>query len=313
VIQALEAGGFDNPQTLAEEMNVVIDSVNASGAEASVAIMEAIGVQELLHLGAEETGIFPHNPEPTEQNLGVPGGVCDAVREQGADIGFAQDPDADRLAIVDETGRYIGEEYTLALSARAILTAHQRAGNKTDGLCLVTNLSTSRMLDDVCASFGARVLRTPVGEANVVEVMKREGAIAGGEGNGGIIWPRVCFVRDSIAGMALVLWLISPQGAGEGRKLKLSQLVNEMPSYAIRKRKVDLARREDAAPALERIASSMSGHTVDRSDGVWVNMESARSWLHVRPSNTEPILRLIAEAPTPAEANAILDAVQQLL
>lgn len=176
---------------------------------------------------------------------------------------------------------------------------------------LVTNLSTSRMIDDVARRYGARVIRTPVGEANVVEVMKREGALAGGEGNGGIIWPRVTYVRDSLSAMALTLWLMSPAGGGNGRKRRLSELVASIPRYAIEKRKVDLARREDAQPAIARICRAYAAQRIDRSDGAWVDFTggplAGKAWLHVRASNTEPIMRLIAEAPTSEAAGALLD------
>lgn len=301
LLGALDEAGFGDPALLGNNVGAVVDSVNASGVSGTQALMEALGVGEFLHLGADDTGIFPHPPEPTAENLAGAGGLCDAVREQEAQVGFAQDPDADRLAIVDEGGRYIGEEYTLALSALAILTAHKSAGRETKGETFVTNLSTSRMLDDVCGMFGARVLRTPVGEANVVEVMKREGAMAGGEGNGGIIWPRVAYVRDSLTAMSLVLWLI------RGKGKRLSEVVAGLPSYAIRKRKVDLARKEDAQVAVEKIARAYAGYKVDLSDGAWVDLADRRSWLHVRASNTEPIMRLIAEAPTAAGADALLD------
>ncbi|MFZ4573498.1 MAG: phosphoglucosamine mutase [Phycisphaerales bacterium] len=301
VLGALSDGGFGEPFAIGAELGVVVDSVNASGVAGAAALMEVLGVSEFLHLGAEDTGIFPHPPEPTEENLGGAGGLCDAVREHQADVGFAQDPDADRLAIVDEKGRYIGEEYTLALSALAILSAMKKSGAATEGRVFATNLSTSRMLDDVCAGFGARVVRTPVGEANVVEAMKREHALGGGEGNGGIIWPRTTYVRDSLTAMSLVMWLI------RSRREPLSRIVASVPSYAIRKRKVALGRKEDAVGAVERVAAAFSGERVDRSDGAWVDLASRRSWLHVRASNTEPIMRLIAEAPTVEEADRLLD------
>jgi phosphomannomutase len=188
-------------------------------------------------------------------------------------------------------------------------TQEGREGRPT----LVTNLSTSRMLDDVAAKYGGRVVRTPVGEANVVETMKRVGALAGGEGNGGLIWPLVTCVRDSLSAMALILWLLSPAGGGHGRARTVSELVAGVPSYSIRKRKVDLARKEDAAGACEKLATAFKGEHVDRSDGVWVDLVSKRAWLHVRASNTEPIMRLIAEAPTVAEADALLDYAQGVL
>jgi phosphomannomutase len=232
-------------------------------------------------------------------------------------VGFAQDPDADRLAIVDENGRYIGEEYTLVLAAVALLQARREA-SVTDlvpsGGVIAVNLSTSRMIDDVARVFHARVVRTPVGEANVVEAMKREAAagqnvVVGGEGNGGVIWPRVTYVRDSLSAMALVLALMARTGR------KLSELVADIPAYAIDKRKVDLARKEDARAAVDRIASHYRSAetTVDLQDGVRVDWPARRAWLHVRASNTEPVMRLIAEAPTAEGAATILGDAARLI
>jgi len=269
----------------------------------------------------ERAGIFPHAPEPTRENLGS---LCRLVKKSKAQVGFAQDPDADRLAIVDERGRYIGEEYTLALAAEAVLGAeagrHKAAKARTGGrgtrgdLVLVTNLSTSRMIEDVAARHGARVVRTPVGEANVVEAMKHERdkghrVLLGGEGNGGVIWPRVTYVRDSLSAMGLLLSLLAR------RKEPLSAIVAGMPAYAIEKRKVDLARKEDATPGVARIAKRYRGERgvrVDLQDGVRVDFDAERAWVHVRASNTEPIMRLIAEAPTAARARAILDEVSRV-
>ncbi len=287
---------------------VVLDSVNASGVEGGRRLLaQSLGC-ELVHVGAESSGVFPHAPEPTEENLSE---LAKSVARFSAEVGFAQDPDADRLAIIDEGGRYIGEEYTLALAAEAVLGAEERhQGQRGPERVLVTNLSTSRMLEDVAARHGAHVVRTPVGEANVVEAMKREAAagnevVLGGEGNGGVIWPRVTYVRDSLSAMGLVLALMSRTGK------TVSGLVAGMPSYAIEKRKVDLARREDALPAVERIARAYAKERVDTQDGVRVDFETGalagRAWLHVRASNTEPIMRLIAEAPTAEQARGVLE------
>ncbi len=318
-----ESGLCDNPATLAEGLSVAVDCVNASGRTGALEFLEAIGCNEVLALNIDDSGLFPHPPEPTRENLMLPGGLSEAVKESGADIGFAQDPDADRLALLDEQGRYVGEEYTLALGALALLeSAKERQGESamgrpTAGLVLVTNLSTSRMIDDVAARYGARVIRTAVGEANVVEVMKREKALAGGEGNGGVIWPRVTYVRDSLSAMALTLWLMSPNGGGKGRKRPLSELVAGLPSYAIEKRKVDLASRELATPAIEKIAAAYKAQHVDRQDGAWVDFKTGplagKAWLHVRASNTEPIMRLIAEAPTTGQANQLLDEASRII
>jgi len=320
---------------LGEGTKVAVDCVNASSSATAPRFLRSLGCEVVAIntvLEGDQAGLFPHPPEPTMENLSGKGGLCDCVRAQGCQVGFALDPDADRLALIDEQGRYIGEEYTLALSAWAILGAGMRASgmkgvkgaNGVDGgehRVMVTNLSTSRMINDVAATFGARVLRTPVGEANVVEIMKREGAIAGGEGNGGTIWPRSCYVRDSLGAMALTLWLFKHAhdtsmgqrlGKSSARGHALSGLVSCVPAYSIEKRKVDLARKEDATAAVTKIAAFYggAGQEVDLRDGAWVNFTKGqlanRAWLHVRASNTEPIMRLIAEAPSKAEAEGIL-------
>ncbi len=310
-----EAGLSDDPSRLGEGLRIAVDSVNGSGILGARLLLEALGCEEILHLGVEDSGIFPHPPEPTRENLSLPGGLCDAVAEAEFDVGFAQDPDADRLALVDGSGRYVGEEYTLALGAMALLESAAIDGKTAvRAPVLATNLSTSRMLDDVAAKYGGRVVRTAVGEANVVEAMKREGALAGGEGNGGLIWPRVTFVRDSLSAMALTVWLLSERGGGAGEKRTLAGLVDGLPSYAIEKRKVDLASRADADVAVEKVAKGFGGkYKVDRQDGAWVDLADRRSWLHVRASNTEPIMRLIAEAPTAGEASALLDEAAGLI
>lgn len=318
IMGALEDAGFvADAGVIGSGLNVAVDCVNSSGSLGSRLMLEALGCEEIMQLNNEDSGIFPHPPEPTAENLSLPGGLCDAVREIEADVGFAQDPDADRLAIIDETGRYIGEEYTLALGAMALLEAEQRRGENTNGAILVTNLSTSRMLDDVAARYGASVLRTPVGEANVVEIMKSRKALAGGEGNGGVIWPRVTYVRDSLSAMAMILWLLSPAGGGKGRKRKLSEIVRALPRYAIEKRKVDLRRREDSLPAIEKITKAYRAEKVDLQDGVRIDWQTGplagKAWLHVRASNTEPIMRLIAEAPTTADAAGMLDAAASVI
>lgn len=314
VLRAMtDFGVCADPGQVGGRVRVAVDSVNGSGSVAAKAMLDALGCHGVEHLNNSDSGIFPHPPEPTEENLTMAGGLSEATRQRGCHVGFAQDPDADRLAIIDEQGRYVGEEYTLALGVLALFEAQKRAGRKTQGLTLVTNLSTSRMLDDLAAKYGAAVKRTPVGEANVVETMKAHDALAGGEGNGGLIWPRVCYVRDSLAAMAMVLWLMSPSGGGDGGVRPLSALVSGMPAYAIRKRKVEIASREEAAPAVAKIAAAYKDARVDLQDGVRVDWDDRRTWLHVRASNTEPIMRLIAEAPTMAEADRALDAAAKVI
>jgi len=297
---------------------VVTDSVNASSSLID-RVFFASGPIECVQLGGSESGVFPHAPEPTAENLSGPGGLTEVVPGVGADIGFAQDPDADRLAIVDERGGYIGEEYTLALCALSVLSGIEVPA----GAVVVANLSTSRMIDDVAGRFGARVERTPVGEANVVERMKSlvasgERVVLGGEGNGGVIWPEVVHVRDSIGAMGLVLALMARRGQ------RVSELVGEIDAmgpgegvgYAMEKRKVPIGSREDAAPAVESLAAHFGrteGATVDRQDGVRVDFPEERAWVHVRASNTEPIMRVICEASSSARVGAILDETERVM
>jgi phosphomannomutase len=219
------------------------------------------------------------------------------VKRQRAAVGFAQDPDADRLAIVDENGTYIGEEYSLVLCAYWIMS-------KKPGVVTATNLSTSRMLDDIAAKFSGSVVRTPVGEANVVQAMLKENAIIGGEGNGGVIDPRIVPGRDSLVGMAYVLNLMADSGK------TISQLVAELPKYEIVKTKFE-CRREDANRAVEALKKEFASEKVDTQDGIRIDWD--RAWVHARASNTEPIMRIIAEAPDRAEAEKRIAQVQTVV
>ena len=275
-----------------KRFKVVLDSVNGAGCVTGATLLSKLGCQ-LIHLNATPDGQFPHEPEPTAANLTQ---LAGEVKRQRAAVGFAQDPDADRLAIVDENGTYIGEEYSLALAARLILA-------KKPGVT-AANLSTSRMLDDIAAKYGGRVARTPVGEANVVQAMLRDGAIIGGEGNGGVIDTRIVPGRDSLVGMAYVLQLMAETGK------TMSQLVAELPRYEIVKTKFE-CRREDANRAVEAIKLEFAHERVDVQDGIRIDWEN--SWVHARPSNTEPIMRIIAEAPDRAAAEARIAAVRAVV
>ena len=276
-----------------KRFKVVLDSVNGAGCVATATMLNKLGCQ-LIHINATPDGRFPHEPEPTAENLK---GLCEEVKRQRAACGFAQDPDADRLAIVDEHGTYIGEEYSLALCAKWILS-------RKPGSAVVTNLSTSRMLDDVVASTGSRVIRTPVGEANVIDRMLRERAPIGGEGNGGVIDPRIVPGRDSLVGIAYVLALMAATGK------TVAQLVAEIPRYEIVKTKFP-CRREDANRAVETLKKEFASERIDDQDGIRIDWD--RAWVHARPSNTEPIMRIIAEAPDRATAEARVAAVQKVV
>jgi phosphomannomutase len=279
----------------ARKLSVVLDSVNASGCEGGRLLLEALGCST-THINGEMTGIFAHTPEPTAENLS---GLAQTVRDMNgrAACGFAQDPDADRLAIVDENGRYIGEEFTLVLAALRMLEL-RGAG------VLAANLSTSRMIDDVAARFpGSSVLRTAVGEANVVAALKPVRGLMGGEGNGGVIIPEVCWVRDSLSAMALVLDLLASRGE------PLSVIVDALPRYAIIKTKLDLASiggLAAVAPALAKMKAAFASERVSDVDGVRIDFNDG--WVHLRASNTEPIARIIAEAPSRERAEQLVAA-----
>ena len=273
------------------KLKVVLDSVNGAGGVAGRMLLERLGCT-LVHLNAEPTGRFAHGPEPVEENVAE---LAQLTAAEGADCGFAQDPDADRLAIIDETGRFIGEEYTVVLAAKRMFDLH-------GGGPIVVNLSTSRMIDDLAGRYpGATVIRTPVGEANVAATMQQAGAMIGGEGNGGVIFPKVCFVRDSLSAMTIALSLL----VAEGRPL--SEIVAELPHYEMIKHRFDLKQlsgNDAAKEAVQRVTDHFAEADINTADGVRVDF--ADGWVHLRPSNTEPIIRLIAEAKTGQRAGELL-------
>ncbi|MBY0308759.1 MAG: hypothetical protein K2Q09_08465, partial [Phycisphaerales bacterium] len=279
-------------------LHAVLDSVTFSGLSSATLLLDGLGVEATGVNDPQRLvrGLFPHTPEPTRDNLV---GLSKFVKnlKARAHVGFAQDPDGDRLAVVDELGNYIGEEYTLVLAAMAM----GELGQLKKGRVLAVNLSTSRMIEDVAGWYGCHVVRTAVGEANVVEGMRANKSPLGGEGNGGVIWPKVTYIRDSLGAMALILALMAK------RKQTVSQLVAQVPAYSIVKRKVDLSPSINPKDVVAALADRYGRYKPDRTDGVWVNFSDRRAWLHVRASNTEPIMRLIAEAPTAEEAGGILD------
>jgi len=267
-------------------LRVVLDSVNGAGCLNSPALLAAFGC-DVIHVNGEPTGQFAHAPEPIAENLTQLG---DAVRDAGSSVGFAQDPDGDRLAIVDEQGSYIGEEYTLALATQSVLS--RRPGP------VAANLSTSRLIDAVARRYAVAVVRTPVGEANVARGMRDNDCVIGGEGNGGVIDPRITLVRDSLSAMSLVLQLMAATGK------RVSELVADLPRYAMIKQKFECPRERIAAG----VAAAFAGETVNRADGTRVDFEEG--WVHLRASNTEPIARIIAEAQDQSTAHALLERVR---
>jgi len=283
----------------AKRYKVVLDSINGAGCVETPMLLGRLGC-EVMHLNGEATGRFAHAPEPIEENLAE---LCQAVRRYKALAGFAQDPDADRLVLVDEFGVFIGEEYTLALAAAFVLT--RRKGK------LAANLVTSRMIDDVAAAAGVEVVRAPTGEANVVEAMQREGCIFGGEGGGGVIEPKVVPVRDSLVGIAYVLQYMTDTG------LRLSQLVSQLPRYTMLKTKLPcpagqdgpLAATQAILAATHQAFAGETGARFNDADGLRIDLPAG--WVCVRASNTEPILRIIAEAKDAATAQALVDKVRK--
>ncbi len=268
----------------ARKFRVAVDCCNGAASEATPAFLRALGC-EVVPLYTNPHEPFPRNPEPTPENLGE---LCRVVRQSGAALGFAQDADADRLAIVDEYGEPLGEEVTLALAVRHVL---RRAPGP-----VVVNISTSRMIDDVAGAAGCPVFRTKVGEVNVVEGMLAHGATIGGEGNGGVIVPAINPCRDSFVGMALILEALAAEGTG------IAAMRAQVPCYAIVKDKLTVPAR-DIGPALRRLQETYAGQEIDHTDGLKILW--ADRWVQARGSNTEPILRVTAEAPTDADAHAL--------
>jgi phosphomannomutase len=275
-----------------KRFRVLLDSNAGAGSRVGSILLSKLGC-ELVLLGGDPNGQFLHPPEPTAENLA---GVRQQVIDAKADVGFCQDPDADRLAIIDENGRYIGEECTLAICLDHVL--RQRPGP------IVTNCATSRMAEDIAAKYGVPFHRSAVGEANVVDKMLEVGAVFGGEGNGGPIDPRVGLVRDSFVGMALVLDAMASRGK------KVSELADELPRYEIVKRTVSLA-PEKLPAALDAVQSHFADAKPDRLDGL--RLDWPDRWLIVRGSNTEPIVRVIAEAPTAAAAEELVKAASGVI
>lgn len=275
-------------------LKVVIDCVNSVGGIILPVLLKELGVREVTELYCEPSGLFPHNPEPLPEHLGD---LSARVVSEGADLGLVVDPDVDRLAIVDEKGNMFGEEYTLVAVADYIL-------GKTPGNT-VSNLSSTRALKDITEKHGGKYTPSAVGEVNVVRTMKSTRAVIGGEGNGGVIYPAMHYGRDALTGAALFLSHLA--GSGE----TVSGLRSRYPDYHISKNKVKLDPEAPLDRILERVAEQYSGFEVNREDGVKVDMPGG--WIHLRKSNTEPILRIYSEAGTPGEAKKLAEEVIRLI
>ena len=278
----------------ARKFKVALDCIRGAGTVLLPRLLDALGC-EVIGLNLDPDGRFHRAPEPIAENLGE---LEKAVRDSGADIGMATDPDSDRLALVSNAGRAIGEDYTLAFAAQLVL--RHRKGP------VVTNLSTSRILEDVAGQAGVRLMRAAVGEINVARAMQREEAVIGGEGNGGVILPDVHHTRDAAVAAALVLQLMLETGK------PVSELVSAIPAYTIVKDKLprDAGSLEAAYDTLER---ELGAPDADREDGLRLSWAKERRWLHLRASGTEPILRIIAEAPSEGEARALVEQARRAL
>ena len=281
--------GVDVRAIRKRRFDVALDTVRGAGGAVMPALLERLGCR-VTAINLETDGLFPRPPEPLPENLKALGAL---VRRKKADVGIAVDPDVDRLAIVDEKGRPIGEDYTLAFAIRAV----RPSGRQT----VVCNLSTSLVVEDAAKEFGATVVRTPVGEANVARKIIELKAVIGGEGNGGVMYPALHVGRDAPVAGALLLGLLARERA------TVSELVGRAPRYTIVKAKLERGTRN--AESMGEVYAALRGHfrdaTADTQDGL--RLAWPDSWLHVRPSGTEPIIRLIAEAPTSAAAERLIE------
>jgi len=287
---------LDVERIRARRFHVALDCVRGAGGSSIPPLLEALGCR-VSAINLETDGRFPRAPEPLPENLGE---LARLVQTTGADIGMAVDPDVDRLALVDELGVPIGEDYTLAFAVRAVLRGLPAGGPRPT---VVVNLSTSLVVEDAARDHGARFMRAPVGEAHVARMIRDEGAIIGGEGNGGVILPSVHIGRDAPIGVALILQLLVESGE------KVSGLVGGAPRYHIVKAKAP--RGADLAPAYQALRKRFADATVDDRDGLRLSWPDR--WVHLRPSGTEPIIRFIAEAPTAADAESLIEACRTLL
>jgi phosphomannomutase len=290
----LELPHLDVPAIRASGLTVALDCVHGAGGPVMIDLLDRLGVS-FRGIGMDADGRFPRDPEPTAANLGDLGVL---VRETHADVGLAVDPDADRLSLVDETGRPMGEDLTLALATAAVL-------RRTPGP-VVTNLSTSQVVEDVATSFDCPLVRAAVGEVNVARRMQKEGAVVGGEGNGGVILSALHHTRDAPLAAALILQHLVDEGT------TLSEAVGRWPSYAIVKRKVAFP-REALDRAYRVLDEDLGAEVRDETDGLRLAWPGKRSWLHVRPSGTEPVVRLIAEAPHEAASMDLITKAGDIL
>ncbi len=276
------------------DFTVAVDAVNSVGGVVIPRLLRALGVKNIIELNCEATGKFAHTPEPIPENLTQ---ISDLMRSGKADVGFVVDPDVDRLAIVMENGEMFVEEYTLVAVADYVLS-------HTPG-STVSNLSSSRALRDVTNRHGCSYSAAAVGEVNVVTKMKETGAVIGGEGNGGVIYPAAHYGRDALVGVALFLTLLAKSGK------KVSELKKTYPEYAIAKNKIELTPDINVDAILAAVKERYANETVTDIDGVKIDFPD--NWVHLRKSNTEPIIRIYSEAPTMDQANDLAQQIKAVI
>lgn len=276
------------------DFTVAVDAVNSIGGQIIPQLLRSLGVKNIIELNCEPNGKFAHTPEPIPENLTQ---ISDLMKEGKADVGFVVDPDVDRLAIVMENGEMFVEEYTLVAVADYILGI--TPGNT------VSNLSSSRALRDVTHKHGCNYSAAAVGEVNVVEKMKSTNAVIGGEGNGGVIYPALHYGRDALVGVAVFLTLLAKSGK------KVSELKKEYPAYAIAKNKIQLTPDIDVDGILKAVEKKFADQEVSTIDGVKIDFPD--SWVHLRKSNTEPIIRIYSEAETMEKADALAEEIKEII
>lgn len=292
-IDAVLALPLVNKEAIAKaDFSIIIDAVNSTGSLALPPLLEQLGVKNVTVLNGEANGLFAHNPEPIPENLT---GISEAIRNGRYDIGFVVDPDVDRLAFIKPDGEMYGEEYTLVSVADYIL--QHTPGNT------VSNLSSTRALRDVSRKYGVTYTAAAVGEVNVVDKMKATNAIIGGEGNGGVIYPELHYGRDALVGVALFLSYMATSGK------TCDEIRAQYPDYRISKNKIELTNDINTRELLDAIAVKYANEEVNRADGVKIDFEDC--WVHVRSSNTEPILRIYAEALTDEKADQLALQIMQ--
>ncbi len=273
---------------------VAIDCVNSVGGIIVPGLLKALGVKEIFEINTDPDGRFSHNPEPLPQNLAE---ISALVREKKADVGFVVDPDVDRLAIICEDGAMFGEEYTLVAVSDYVLK--HNTGNT------VSNLSSTRALKDVTERYGGRYFTAAVGEVNVVEEMRKRDAVIGGEGNGGVIYPKLHYGRDALAGIALFLSHLACAG------MKCSELRKTYPDYFMAKKKLNLRDGMDFTMILDTIRQEFREWEIDERDGM--RIEQKDGWVQIRKSNTEPVIRIYSESKSPEEADYLADRVIEIV